>query len=73
MPAPGYTLAGVTLTEAERLECVELVWWRPQNTWDHARRTIHRYAMAHGLPEIPGLYGANLETGEILIPGTRAV
>lgn len=72
MPAPGYTLAGVTLTEAERLECVELV-VEAQNTWDHARRTIHRYAMAHGLPEIPGLYGANLETGEILIPGTRAV
>jgi hypothetical protein len=71
---------GIILTDAERLECRELVaraqktpvisfdgvtsW--SQTAWQEAHRAIHRYALAHGLPEIPGYYGANLETGEVL-------
>ncbi|MGA9860065.1 MAG: hypothetical protein WBQ18_19525 [Solirubrobacteraceae bacterium] len=73
---------GITMTEEERLECRGLT-IQAQNTpvisvdgvtswsqmaWQTARRAVHRYALAHGLPEIPGYYGANLETGEFLKP-----
>ena len=29
------------------------------------KQRVHAYALAKGLPEIPGYYGASLETGEI--------
>ena len=28
------------------------------------QEAVHRYALAHGLPEIPGLYGIDLSNGE---------
>jgi len=31
-------------------------------------KLVHQYALAHGLPEIRGYYGADLVTGEILAP-----
>lgn len=31
------------------------------------RKLVHRLALAHGLPEISGYYGADLRTGEIVI------
>jgi len=30
------------------------------------RQMVHRIALRKGLPEIPGYYGADLKTGEIL-------
>ena len=34
--------------------------------WDYLMRKIHKYARAHGLPEIPGGYGMDSETREFL-------
>jgi hypothetical protein len=34
--------------------------------WERLRRAIHQAALDVGLPEITGLYGADLETGEFL-------
>lgn len=31
------------------------------------RQMIHRFALRHGLPDVPGYYGADLATGEILV------
>ena len=33
---------------------------------ESAQQKLHRYALQMGLPEIPGYYGADLKTGEIL-------
>ncbi len=33
--------------------------------WDRVQRQIHSYALAHGLPEIPGYYGL-LANGELV-------
>jgi len=34
--------------------------------WKSVHEKIYGYALAHGLPEIPGYYGADLATGELL-------
>lgn len=35
--------------------------------FEHPIKIVHRAALAHGLPEIPGYYGLNLETKEFLV------
>jgi hypothetical protein len=37
--------------------------------WDRVNKTVHGYALAHGLPEFAGYYGMALENGEFLIVG----
>ena len=32
------------------------------------KETLNRFALGLGLPDIPGNYGANLQTGEVLAP-----
>lgn len=34
--------------------------------WSVVKQTCHRFALAHGLPEIPGYYGCDLESREVL-------
>jgi acid phosphatase family membrane protein YuiD len=37
----------------------------PMGGSETVQQMVHRFALASGLPEIPGYYGANLETGII--------
>jgi len=37
-----------------------------ETAWKHCQETLHRYALAHGLPEIQGFYGLDGVTGEFL-------
>lgn len=37
--------------------------------WERVKTRCHEVALAHGLPEIPGYYGCDLETGEFLRDG----
>jgi hypothetical protein len=34
--------------------------------FESAQKVAHRYALAHGLPEIPGYYGMDMKTGEFV-------
>lgn len=34
--------------------------------WDHLKMTVHKYALAHDLPEIKGYYGIDLENKEFV-------
>lgn len=34
--------------------------------WPTPERTVHRYALAHGLPEIRGFYGCDFRDGEFI-------
>lgn len=36
------------------------------NPWDAVYKLIHKVALSHGLPEIPGYYGFNADSGEFL-------
>ncbi len=37
-----------------------------RNPWHAVREKCHACALAHGLPEITGFYGVDLETGEFI-------
>jgi hypothetical protein len=34
--------------------------------WKNAKDRLYKYCLAHGLPEITGYYGIDLQTGEVL-------
>lgn len=34
--------------------------------WERCRKRTHEIALSHGLPEIPGYYGIDLENGEFV-------
>jgi len=36
------------------------------DAWQRVKERCHGAALAHGLPEIPGFYGCDLETGEFV-------
>lgn len=38
------------------------------HSWETVHRTIYRYALGHGLPEIDGYYGIDLRTREFVSP-----
>lgn len=64
------TKVGVTLTP-EEIKSVKTALATPViapgGVWPESpQKMVHRMALAHGLPEIPGYYGADLKTGEIL-------
>lgn len=71
---------GVFMTEQERLDATDVT-HRAQTTpvisfgsgldmssvaWRHAKERVHAMALAHGLPDYEGYYGADLKTGEFI-------
>ncbi len=67
---PNLEPTGIKLT-TEQIEAVTKAQHTPLmkigGQWPESpKERVHRFALANGLPEIPGYYGADLETGEII-------
>jgi hypothetical protein len=81
----GMKRLGVFLTDEERLMATDAATHAARTpvisfgsgpdmasvAWRHAQEMVHRFALRHGLPEIPGYYGADLQTGELIESGGK--
>lgn len=73
----GYVCTGVYATEAEALEIKNeqsMPFAKILGSWPGPEKLIHRLALAHGLPEIPGYYGFDFRDREFIrVPDAEMV